>query len=64
MDFEGYFRRWRFNHVTTVERVVGFNRGSSHLRKTLGLVLFAELWRVHTEPWMCHPASLQAVFSP
>ena len=24
VDFEDYFRRWRFNHVTTVERVIGF----------------------------------------
>ena len=28
MDFEDYFRRWRFNHVTTVERVIGFKRGT------------------------------------
>src|SRR4030088_1882617 len=26
VDFEDYFRRWRFNHVTTVERVLGFKR--------------------------------------
>ncbi|HTF73029.1 MAG TPA: tryptophan 2,3-dioxygenase family protein, partial [Bradyrhizobium sp.] len=24
VDFEDYFRRWRFNHVTTVERIIGF----------------------------------------
>lgn len=23
IDFEDYFRRWRFNHVTTVERIIG-----------------------------------------
>ena len=23
VDLEDYFRRWRFNHVTTVERVIG-----------------------------------------
>ena len=28
MDLEDYFRRWRFNHVTTVERVIGFKRGT------------------------------------
>src|SRR6266446_610281 len=28
VDFEDYFRRWRFNHVTTVERVIGFKRGT------------------------------------
>ncbi len=29
VDFEDYFRRWRFNHVTTVERVIGFKRGTA-----------------------------------
>ena len=28
VDVEDYFRRWRFNHVTTVERVIGFKRGT------------------------------------
>jgi tryptophan 2,3-dioxygenase len=26
VDFEDYFRRWRFNHVTTVERIIGYLR--------------------------------------
>src|SRR5260370_15409481 len=26
VDFEDYFRRWRFNHVTTVERIIAFKR--------------------------------------
>ena len=29
VDCEDYFRRWRFNHFTTVERVIGFKRGTS-----------------------------------
>ena len=55
VDFEDYFRRWRFNHVTTVERVIGFKRGTggssgvSYLRKMLDVVLFTELWQVRTE---------------
>jgi tryptophan 2,3-dioxygenase len=55
VDFEDYFRRWRFNHVTTVERVIGFKRGTggtggvSYLRRMLEVVLFPELWRVRTE---------------
>lgn len=55
VDFEGYFRRWRFNHVTTVERVIGIKRGTggtggvSYLRKMLDVVLFPELWHVRTE---------------
>ena len=28
VDLEDYFRRWRFSHVTTVERVIGFKRGT------------------------------------
>ncbi|MEE9389150.1 MAG: tryptophan 2,3-dioxygenase [Paracoccaceae bacterium] len=55
VDFEDYFRRWRFNHVTTVERVIGFKRGTggtggiSYLRKMTEVELFPELWRVRTE---------------
>ena len=56
VDFEDYFRRWRFNHVTTVERVIGFKRGTggssgvSYLRKMLDVVLFPELWQARTQP--------------
>ncbi len=55
VDFEDYFRRWRFNHVTTVERVIGFKRGSggtsgvAYLRRMLAIELFPELWHVRTE---------------
>ena len=54
VDFEDYFRRWRFNHVTTVERVIGMKRGTggtggaSYLKKMLEVVLFPELWKVRT----------------
>lgn len=55
VDFEDHFRRWRFNHVTTVERIIGLKRGTggtggvSYLRKMLDVELFPELWRVRTE---------------
>jgi len=55
VDFEDYFRRWRFNHVTTVERIIGLKRGTggtsgvAYLRKMIEVELFAELWRVRTE---------------
>ena len=55
VDFEDYFRRWRFNHVTTVERVIGVKRGSggtegvSYLKRMLDVVLFPELWDLRTE---------------
>jgi len=54
VDFEDYFRRWRFNHVTTVERVIGFKRGTggtagvNYLRRMLEVELFPELWHLRT----------------
>ena len=54
VDMEDYFRRWRFNHVTTVERVIGFKRGTggtggvSYLKRMLEVELFPELWQVRT----------------
>ena len=54
VDFEDYFRRWRFNHVTTVERVIGFKRGTggtsgvAYLRRMLDVQLFPELWQLRT----------------
>ncbi|MVA99086.1 tryptophan 2,3-dioxygenase [Nitratireductor sp. CAU 1489] len=55
VDFEDYFRRWRFNHVTTVERIIGLKRGTGgtsgvgYLRRMLEVELFPELWKVRTE---------------
>jgi tryptophan 2,3-dioxygenase len=54
VDVEDYFRRWRFNHVTTVERVIGVKRGTggtggvSYLKRMLAVELFPDLWRVRT----------------
>lgn len=54
VDLEDAFRLWRFRHLTTVERVIGFKRGTGgtdgvgYLRKMLDVVLFPELWRVRT----------------
>ncbi|MBW6524931.1 tryptophan 2,3-dioxygenase [Sphingomonas sp. RHCKR47] len=54
VDLEDYFRRWRFNHVTTVERVIGLKRGTGgtsgvgYLRRMLEVELFPELWQVRT----------------
>lgn len=55
VDFEDYFRRWRFNHVTTVERIIGFKRGTggtggiSYLKRMLEIELFPELWHLRTD---------------
>ncbi|PLS22464.1 tryptophan 2,3-dioxygenase [Neptunicoccus cionae] len=54
VDFEDYFRRWRFNHVTTVERIIGNKKGTggtggvSYLQSMLKVELFPELWSVRT----------------
>ena len=54
VDFEDYFRRWRFNHVTTVERIIGLKRGTggtagvAYLQSTLTKRAFPELWSLRT----------------
>jgi tryptophan 2,3-dioxygenase len=54
VDLEDAFRRWRFRHATTVERVIGFKRGTggtsgvSYLRRVVEVELFPELWRART----------------
>ena len=53
-DLEDAFRLWRFRHVTTVERIIGFKRGTggtsgvAYLRKMLDVVLFPEIWKLRT----------------
>jgi tryptophan 2,3-dioxygenase len=55
VDIEDAFRLWRFRHVTTVERIIGFKPGTGgtsgvgYLRKMLDVVLFPELWKVRTD---------------
>jgi tryptophan 2,3-dioxygenase len=54
-DLEDAFRLWRFRHVTTVERVIGFKRGTGgtsgvgYLRQMLDVVLFPEIWKLRTD---------------
>jgi tryptophan 2,3-dioxygenase len=55
VDVEENFLLWRFRHVKTVERIIGFKRGTggtagvSFLRRTLETSLFPELIDVRTE---------------
>ncbi len=55
VDVEENFLLWRFRHVKTVERIIGYKRGTggtagvAFLRKTLELALFPELIDVRTE---------------
>ena len=54
-DLEDAFRLWRFRHVTTGERVIGFKRGTggtggvSYLSRMLDVVLFPEIWKLRTD---------------
>ena len=55
IDVEDTFQTWRFRHLKTVERVIGFKRGTggssgvSFLRRALDLTFFPELYAVRTE---------------
>ncbi len=55
VDLEDAFRLWRFRHLTTVERVIGFKRGTGgtagvdYLRAMLDTELFPELWSIRTQ---------------
>ncbi|RJG06502.1 tryptophan 2,3-dioxygenase [Noviherbaspirillum cavernae] len=55
VDLETAFRFWRFRHVTTVERIIGFKTGTGgtagvhYLRKMLDIVLFPELFALRTD---------------
>ncbi len=54
VDLEEAFRRWRFRHLTTVERTIGMRRGTGgtagvgYLVKALEIRLFPELWDIRT----------------
>jgi len=54
VDVEQSFQLWRFRHMKTVERIIGFKRGSggssgvSFLKKALDLTFFPELLEVRT----------------
>ncbi len=55
VDLEDAFRQWRFRHVTTVERIIGYKRGTggtagvAYLKHVLDVQLFPELWKVRTD---------------
>ena len=54
VDIEDSFQQWRFRHMTTVKRVIGFRQGTggtagvSYLRQRLDHVFFPELRDVRT----------------
>ena len=54
MDLETEFRLWRFRHMRTVMRIIGFKRGTGgssgvgFLKQALELTFFPELFEVRT----------------
>jgi tryptophan 2,3-dioxygenase len=54
VDLDHQFQLWRFAHLKTVERIIGYKRGTggtngvSYLSKALELRFFPELWIVRT----------------
>ena len=55
VDLEEQFALWRFRHLKTVERIIGYKTGTGgspgvpFLRKLVEHVFFPELWAVRTE---------------
>jgi tryptophan 2,3-dioxygenase len=54
VDLDHRFQLWRFQHMKTVERIIGYKPGTggtagvSYLAKALRLRLFPELWELRT----------------
>jgi tryptophan 2,3-dioxygenase len=55
VDVEERFQLWRFRHMKTVHRIIGFKQGTggssgvTFLKRALDLTFFPELWDVRTE---------------
>lgn len=55
VDIEERFQLWRFRHMTTVKRIIGYRKGTGgssgvgFLKQALDLTFFPELWNVRTE---------------
>jgi tryptophan 2,3-dioxygenase len=55
VDIEYRFQQWRFTHMKTVERIIGYRRGTGgtagvgYLVKALDITFFPELWSVRTK---------------
>jgi tryptophan 2,3-dioxygenase len=54
IDLDYKFQLWRFSHMKTVERIIGYKKGTggtggvSYLTKALELRFFPELWSIRT----------------
>ena len=62
VDLESQFQLWRFRHMRTVMRIIGFKRGTGgssgvgFLKQALELTFFPELFEVRTVIGMAAPA--------
>jgi tryptophan 2,3-dioxygenase len=55
VDIEDWLQQWRFRHMKTVERIIGFKMGTGgssgvgYLKRVLDQQFFPELWAIRTE---------------
>ncbi|MDN7241878.1 tryptophan 2,3-dioxygenase [Planococcus sp. N028] len=55
MDIEDWLQQWRFRHMKTVERIIGFKQGTGgfsgvhYLKRVLEQYFFPELWEIRTD---------------
>ncbi|MFC4713174.1 tryptophan 2,3-dioxygenase [Planococcus dechangensis] len=55
VDIEDSLQQWRFRHMKTVERIIGFKQGTggssgvNYLKKVLDQYFFPELWQIRTD---------------
>ncbi|MBM7644568.1 tryptophan 2,3-dioxygenase [Scopulibacillus daqui] len=55
VDIEDWFQQWRFRHMKTVERIIGYKMGTGgssgvhYLKKVLDQRFFPELWDLRTK---------------
>ncbi|NWO13178.1 tryptophan 2,3-dioxygenase [Virgibacillus sp.] len=55
VDIEDWFQQWRFRHMKTVERIIGFKSGTGgssgvhYLKKVLDHYFFPELWEIRSK---------------
>jgi len=54
VDIEDAFQQWRYRHLRTVQRIMGFRRGTggtagaAYLGKAMDIVFFPDLWELRT----------------
>lgn len=55
VDVEDLYSQWRFRHMKTVERIIGFKKGTggssgvNYLKRVIDDYFFKELWELRSE---------------